>query len=291
MDIAPYSDIFTQLSSRNWDMDPCDCSFDADKVKAYLSQLNEPHKSFIRDVIDNTRYVKYEEFKSKLFMAFDKFHQSIGKNKFFLLLSPSVSSMYWLTLLLWPKLCTMNLVKIIKSSTELDIKDDCAEKIDILIIDDAIYSGCNIMANVDTLTWDLSHSLNLTQRHVGNKFKFHIVTPYASVGGKHSIYEFSQVINVEIIHYIIENLKGCHSLVPIEKYYSTVFDTILYDKFGIENSNLPLIYFDHKVAGCCSTYSTIYMERRLPDGSSGDHLFKNEPSRSIVTKLQQYFKS
>ena len=42
-----------------------------------------------------------------------------------------------------------------------------------------------------------------------------------------------------------------------KKYYPENAEDLLYQKFGIEILNMPAVYFDHKVVGTMSTFSTI----------------------------------
>lgn len=122
----------------NWDMNPIDRSFDPIKVQNYLSMMSEPDRSFIRELLNKTTYIRYPEFKQALLQSFEAFKQNIGQQEFYLLLpAGKFGSEYWLVALLWPQLRTMNFKGIIKDTDNFQPQGVT----NILVIDDAIYSG------------------------------------------------------------------------------------------------------------------------------------------------------
>ena len=84
-------------------------------------------------------------------------------------------------------------------------------------------------------------------------------------------------------------MTGLTSLINIYKYYPENHLDILYHRFGIEIFNIPLIYFDHKVAAINSTFSTIYLKGKVPDGKEYGPLFKMNPSREKIEKLARLY--
>lgn len=118
-------------------------------------------------LFEQTKYVVYEEFKSKLLQATNIF-MSQNNNQFYLLLCShsKIGSEHWLTLLVW-KLIRNQCLGIIDPCT-----DSPEENSHLLIIDDCIYSGCNIASTIDDFTFRIS-----------SKFPIHIIVPFISYQG------------------------------------------------------------------------------------------------------------
>lgn len=54
---------------------------------------------------------------------------------------------------------------------------------------------------------------------------------------------------------------------------------------------MPPIYFDHKIAGPLSTFSSVYSRGKLPDGISFGSLFIINPSRYKIEELAKLYKN
>ena len=132
--------------------------------------------------------------------------------------------------------------------------------------------------SIDMLTANMAKSLNMSQDDVRGSFMFHIVIPYATKHGLTNVLEMARCT-----HY-------CVQMIPtfLDRTRSTYDWRTLYDNLGIEELNLPAIYFDHKVAGTMSTFSTIYLES--PNGDNGGSLFTVAPSREKVHELDSLYK-
>ncbi|CAN5664506.1 hypothetical protein BH23THE1_BH23THE1_28410 [soil metagenome] len=173
----------------NWDMVPVDRSFDPNKIKEYLSQIErENDLLFIKELLEKTTYVDYAKFKQALLDTFELFKQSIGQEEFYLMLPKArVGSEHWLTALLWAQLRRLNLKKIINETNELT-----EHMTNILIIDDAIYSGQRIIERIYMFGETMS----------SKNVKCHIVTPFASSPGFKLIDESCKDYDIEcILHY------------------------------------------------------------------------------------------
>jgi len=272
----------------NWDMIPIDRSLDPNKVQEYLSYLNELDRSFVQELLSKTNYVRYADFKKALLQSFELFKQEITQQDFYLLLpTDKIGSEHWLTALLWPQLRTLNLKEIVNCTSKLPLQGVT----NILIIDDAIYSGNNTIAKIDDFTYELAESLNLEDDEVGKYFNFHIMIPFITPGGTRSVRSFCKERQTQCTIYGVYYLLGLTSLIDVKKYYPENAEDILYQKFGIEILNLPPVYFDHKVAGPMSTFSTIYLEGRIPDDGSYGSLFKVNPSREKIEELERLYQN
>lgn len=271
----------------NWDMEPVDRSFDLVKVKAYLGLIPEPYRSVIVILLGNTKYIPYFEFKQSLLQAFEIFRNTIGNTELLLFMNiDKIGSEHWVTALLWPQLREFNITRIIDSNSE--IKLDSVN--DILIIDDAIYSGHNILFQIDTLTYNIAEKVGAKQNEIGRYVHFHLIVPYVSLEGEQEISQFCRDMNIGLSIYSRYDLNGLNKIINIEVLGPEIKDQ-LYNLFGIEWTNAPALYFDHKVAGPQSSYPTIYLEGRLPDGSQFGPLLKSLPSRYKIEELEQLYEN
>lgn len=271
----------------DWDMLPVDRSFDPIKVQEYLSLLIEPDRSFIQELLDHTKYIKYEEFKQTLLQSFNSFKQEINQKEFYLMLpSSKIGSEHWITAILWPLLRTMNLIQIIDEKSPIILNNT----INILFIDDAIYSGQNTIFKIDAIIYNAA-LINKTINYmdVGKYLKFHIVTPFNTVNGTDSVFNTCKQRNTECVIYEIYYLPTLPDLIDIKKYYPLNPESTLSKRFDLFSINMPALYFDHKVAGPASTFVRIYLNGRLPDGKSFGSLLKVNPSREKIEELAKLY--
>jgi hypothetical protein len=276
---------FESTLQYDWDMIPEDRSFNPIAVRQYLDRLSEPDRSFVRELLDRTTYIPYAEFKVALLQSFQIFVNDIGNQEFYLVLpSGKVGSEHWLTALLWPKLRLMNLRQIISEDDVLDI----TEQVHVLTIDDAIYSGNNTLGKIDSLTFDMSEKLGLRQRAVTQQLLFDIVVPYVNPSGIEGINHFCEELGVSCMIHSTYQVPSLNKLMNVEKYYPIDGDAP-YDKFKIESTALPPLYFDHKVAGSSSTYSTIYLDGVIPEDGEFGPLLKRLPSREKIEELARLY--
>jgi hypothetical protein len=288
----------------NWDMVPIDRSFDVNKVQGYLSLLTEPDFSFVKDVLNKTTYVNYLEFKQALNQSFELFRKTARDEQFYLLLpTDKIGSEHWLTALLWPQLRTMNCCQIINETPQLPLQNGIHN---ILIIDDAFYTGTNTYNKIDNLIFTLSEVLNIDNNNeAGKYFNFHLVIPFMSTEGKKFLTDECNFRHTQCNFYGIHYLPVLKELLDISKYYPENSEQILRDRFEISLklelpiADMPAIYFDHKVAAPESTFSSIYLQGKIPnidlaqlyeykDGNYGS-LFKVNPSREKIDELAGLF--
>lgn len=262
----------------NWDILPVDRSFDENKVKEYLPSLDEPDRSFIEELLNKTTYINYSHFKQAFQESFERFKENIGQQEFYLLLcTTKPCSENWLTALIWSQLRTLNIKGIINYESNITFENPT----NILLIDDCIYSGHHLTGVTDNFTYS---------KPLVNNIIFHIMAPFACDSGKNCILGFNNYIKAKVIIYNVRDLPKLSTLIDLTKYYSNAYD-ILYKKFGFEILELPLVYFDHKVAGVMSTYSTIYLEGRRPGQGNYGSLLKENVTREKINKLGELYNS
>ena len=143
----------------------------------------------------------------------------------------------------------MNIKEIIDEESELPIESNY----NILILDDALYTGTNTFNKIDIPIFKLSENFGLNQKDVESRFKFYIVIPFVAIEGYKFIMNEAKLRDVSCKIYNKDNLSGLKDLINISEFYPEDSEKILRDKFSISlNLDLPIadmpaIYFDNKV--------------------------------------------
>lgn len=114
--------------------------------------------------------------------------------------------------------------------------------------------------------------------------------PFITPDGTQAVLSFCKERQTQCTMYGIYYLPGLIRLIDIKKYYPENAEDILYQKFGIEKLNMPVVYFDHKVA-TMSTFSTIYLKGRIPNNGVYGSLFKVNPSREKIEELSRLYQN
>lgn len=266
-------ELYEQLSKYTFTMESGQCVFDQEKLEDYFNQIPDIDVlTMVKLVINQTYYATFDDVKDKLLQAFEQFKQTIG-NKPFIVITEDfpkkrISSQSLMIYLLWDKLKLLNFQGIYNM---------CAETFpscDVLVIDDAMYSGGQLKLTIDQ--WNRKKTHN-TQCHV--------VVAYRNQNLLWSIAK-------EIHQYIGLIIK------PVE------------NSLGLENYlwaggciNLPL-YLDYKIASQQSTYYYIYHTAYIPKyyiPMAGHYdpniieekqpkygnLMKSQPSRKIIYDIEK----
>lgn len=262
-----------ELYSRNedgWDMIPVDRSFN--NISLYLDSINDDEKRNItKKIIENTRYVSFTELKNTLIQQIEKLPEKI--NLYFpLSLQYKIGSEHWLTVLLWPYLKS-KVYKIITSYQEID------NTYQIVLVDDAMYSGQNMINAIDFLVQDYNYydadsesvyfdqiQREITKNKILNTSIIALLG-YASDVSIYRITEYSKTSNIQVSIAVDNNniLKTIFPyLINYEDYdkderKELIFNMIDYlrENFNALDTNVPL-YFDHKIAGQHSSFPSIY---------------------------------
>lgn len=249
---------------KDWSMPFCDRSLNWEKIAKYLSCLPPDHKEFTKRVLEKTRYIPYKEFHNSLIISFEKFAKAIGNRVFDILLpNNKVGSEHWVLALLWPRIKKLNFRKLI---TNFD-----GDLVEVLRVDDCIYTGVAMLCVFDTLTY---------KKNISKPIDMHIVTPYATKMGINIVFTESKTygMGINCNFYCSEYIPTLNELLPISSPPNNPNFT--------EGTRLPALYFDHKVAGECSTYHDLYMCALLPDETEMGSLLKAEPSREKIKELE-----
>lgn len=277
---ACWKSVFDRATQYDWSLPNIDRSLDSDRVEEYLNLLpTEADREFVRDIINHTLYVNFEVFYEALLSSFEAFRDRIDNEPFYLLLpSTKIGSEYWVTTLLWTRLRQLNLIEILNETTTLEVFG----QYNILILDDSVYSGINVISLIDEFTYN--RQLNRPRAY--NHLHFHLLVPFATQTGLDQLKGFLDAKGYSLSTYETYSLP----LLPSKRYYSDDESKdfeLKYTRFGIEMETMPTVYFDHKVAGPMSTYYTIYIEGRVPESRDYGSLLKAQPSSEMKEKLAE----
>ena len=258
-------DFFESIVNDNWDLTTEESGFDPVKVQEYLDQLNGSDQEFVREVLNNTTHITYEKFKTMLLTVTQKFIDTIGDKPFYILLDEKVNSQDWILAIIWPLIRKLNVIDVIYEDSDVEISD---QPVTVVIFDDMLYTGQRIMELIERFLYcqDLitGHASTAKFHEKAPLVSFKVVCPLSTDGVDFDSFMTGLVPHcpsaekLPQIQLLLEvEMKTLEQLIDISKYYDKEGDLV---KLLIFSLGLPLVIFDHKVAGNCSTYSQIYLE-------------------------------
>jgi len=229
-------------------MIPLDRGIDAKKVEKFLMHESIYGRHYAQKIINNTRYVSFNEFKNKLYELIKMLPKKF--NLHFDITNYKIGSEHWIICLLWHTIKN-NVVNIIVEYCDIN------QNYPLVIIDDCIYTGIHMKMIVD----DLTHEKPILT------CKIFTCAPFASVLGKHRINKTKSngntmtVINVETVHHI--NFNDNH-MGPV------------HGPIGLETGCVIPLYFDHKIANMFGSFPQVY-----------NHIIKSPPSREKIKLVER----
>lgn len=271
-------------NNASWDMIDVDRSLDNEKIKEYLNSIdNTKIKDITNIIIQNTKYITFNELKETLIGQIERLPDNI--NLYFGVEYNKIGSENWLIILLWPYLKN-KVHKIINT-----YKDIC-DTYPIVIIDDAMYSGQQMLRTIDLLNnhynlyseeYEEIHNTYIGKNVIINKIltsPFILLVGYTSDISLVKIQNYRDTANVNISIYT-ENIVN--NIFTYLGNYITPGNGIeigefMRTYFNMMDINVP-IYFDHKIAGIHSSFPEIYTK-----------LVKEQPSRYKIKELLDILK-
>lgn len=236
----------------------------------YLTQIqNDFLRELIRLILKNTKYIDFETLYKQLLESVQ-----ILKTQRFILYFPlheKIGSENWLTALVWNEIKD-NCIGILTNLTDVvDIQYP------IVIIDDCVYTGCNVAGIIDEYTYNVQKS------------SFIVVTPYMTTSGQQTIMSLQQSVTFAP-HIIIDSFYQIPEIYDLLMTKDLLIDTsklhdFMYSSLGSETVSMVPIYFDHKVANEFSSFPQIYLKGwtgQVPYGP----LIHPLPSRHKITEVQ-----
>ena len=216
---------------------------------------------YIDAVVRHTHYISTTEFMNNLRLSLEAFLKAVGDRPYgIVLFSQKYGSEYWILQQLFARdLKGREPPVLYKSNPEKDPTD-------IMIIDDAIYSGMNVSIAISDF---------LSNVKTDKKYTFHIVVPYVSTRGYEIISEdFKDRAN------LIFYPAGGHTIPSLKDIDPKLWDDIIADEYIVQKYDIvednphTLIYFDHKIADARATANEV-LERLVPPISK-DGVHKSE---------------
>lgn len=255
----------------DWTISSGSRSIDVKKASSYIDRIASLEDgvslNFVSSVLLGTKYVTFEEFVHALHQSMEQ----IDVHRFYLLLyMRAFGSDRWIAQLLWPTIRN-RVVEIV------DYTDRIPDDANLVVMDDCIYSGGQMMAMVDEVM------------RVNPNFKgiIHLVIPYVSQAGIDNINTHMHYMGAtfQISYHHVEILSAIGEF--MERNNDEVYEYI-YGKFGMSIDN-PAIYFDHKVASDSSTFASIYLRGIVPGQKDSGPLLHEIPTREGIERLESSY--
>lgn len=207
-----------------------------------ILRADASNDEFVQKVVKETKYIDWPGFIGYLESSFKQFAKRIGDQPFLVYLPDTkFSSEHVFVAWLWQMIKNLNFQGFVSIEDNIWL----ASCQNVLFIDDAIYSGHNIIGSID----ELSYKKNLT-------LNCYIVVACSSTD------------HLDVgLPYIKEELFTS-LIVPEISTEGT--------KFAKYADSLTPLYFDHKVAGVASTFTEIYRNLMVlpPDDQLKYSLYK-----------------
>lgn len=245
--------------------------FDLNKVQNYLNRIdNEIEKNFVKTVIDNTTYVTFDELVKNTRECFKRFLRESSCKFYIALPNYKIGSEHILLSRMIDLIPSTRFLGIINQESYEIYKNDM---VNIVMIDDCMFSGNNVTGFIDNLTFNAEQTLNTSQKELLGKTNYYLVVPYQS---KHNSIDHFKGIRcvVKIYHQIIK---------PISEYYycGQLELNDLLQKFECECDNYPF-YTDIKVSNNFGSFPSIYLEGKIPNKGNFGSILKKNPSKYIA---------
>lgn len=214
----------------------------------YLSlQPNDESRFFALLALKYTKYVNFNNFYNNLLNSVNLFNNLANTKSSLIIPADAIkklSSELWTFLLAYDKFSD----KIQEISTEISNNN-------IVLIDDALYSGMHMANNI----------YNIVSK-TDTKFTFHIIAPYVTLNSMDYIRKTFYKHNIIFYYsYIMKPFKSLILKDFMDKFHLNKKDALkLINKVGesflIEEQVNPVaIYFDHKIPDEFSSICSIYL--------------------------------
>ena len=229
-------------------------------------------KEYIDAVVKHTQYIPESVFTRSLNASFKAFEEKVASKPYAIILPLTKYGSEWWFL---QQLFATSLRG--KEPPILTRSDPTTDPTDVILVDDAIYSGGNMSHSISKFLFDTS--LIPKSPEVGKRYTFHIIIPYVSRLGYDRLSEEYKDI-ADLVFYPVGGLiPTLNDLEP------QLWERVM--KIGNERRGMPiirdlipdrahtLIYFDHRIAHPNST-ATEVLERIVPIQPSREPLDRAE---------------
>ena len=257
-----------------------------DVHNAYLAELDTIDRKDVERLLDSTFYIDWSQMIRMARSSVARFLDDVGGEPYYILLSWKFGSEDLVIAKIWDLLEASNLIGFI----DYDDPWIYEQNANVLIIDDAIYSGQNMT--------DQIHNLVTSNEDV--EIDIYIVVSVSASNGIGMIR-----VEVDMLsgrRYELRKLcpKSFDSDTPIYNVnlrgiYTTLLEGVptfsddFRNRFGAQCVLQVPLYFDHKVAGLFSSYPQIYLDGHVSDGEDFGSLLPYPPDTDLKQRVYDKF--
>lgn len=241
---------------------------DDDKYNKYLLSVDNKNKEIIKTIVENTIYIDTDELVESLKRCILRLEEEV-KNYYIFIPDNKIGSEHYILKLLQDYIHPDYIINGYKSH----LCDIIKEEYPIVIIDDAIYSSCNMCSHIDNIT---HHQVCKNRR----KYKFYCVTAITSDLNLQVVNNFGAKIITDKV------LTHLRPKILLNK-YDVNFD-YMYKNFGCETESILPVIFRHKIAnefGCYQFYKEILKEEYLPNRECINSITEKE-IKELIPNIQ-----
>lgn len=221
-----------------------DRNIDPQKLNQYLSTLNDKDKKIVQTIVDNTLYITTNMMIEGIKRCIDKLHQKIDLYNLYIPSTTKIGSEHYILMQVKNKLKPIDILY----GTE-----NINNEYPIVMLDDIIYSSCNMCGHIDNLRY-----------YTGLKNKVYIIVHTITTT---KVQVSQKYFNTEIIYdNELENLQACNLIENYDYEY-------MYKHFKCETEMVLPLYLDHKIANTFGSYQFYHK------------IIKNPISRKIIDDI------
>lgn len=212
--------------------------------------LSGERKTLVKRILDQTVHIPTREVYEKVLIEFEKFLELKIPYYVYRSIDQSSSSLKF----------NENFIKHINAESKFIEKE-----VNILIVDDAAYSGCFILSIMDTLIYDNPSVV----------FNFYLIVPYMLKHTQKYIEDTFDDFN--------KNSSKCkffdYTVLPCIELTEKQIDLL-----GAETNILFTGYFSHKISNSFGSFPQIYLEGEINKDKKFGNLFEKDiiPSRKYI---------
>jgi hypothetical protein len=243
----------------NWDLPVVDRSMDRSKAEVYIKSLKDDQQRLVTLILDNTRYIPFSEFKTTFVLMLSRLPIKFNLYVSFLRdgLKRKCGSEDWLTMVAWPYIKD-RCERVISAKKDFKSLDN---DYPVVLLDDCVYSGCNMCATIDNLPRYYGGTVGIKKR-----VSFIVAVAYSGMKetDQCQLKDFADSIIIgETIPPIIKIQpfidEICNQMGKGNPSIDDMMD-FLYSKLQCESSRVIPMYFDHKIANEFGSFPAIYSQ-------------------------------
>jgi hypothetical protein len=254
-------------------------------LKKWVNAHKKENRALVMRIIKNVRYISFKKFYDELIAQVKRFKEQIRGKKYILVIGVGSASganianfdiyksNFWCMMLIWEYLKPYDIIFNLNTAIRLyypNIKD-------YIVIDDASYSGYQLVENIIKLSstellyddkdaYISDDTTNKTiYRPVQEKyFNVHLIVPFFSEPAMRRLNNIDISTGIRVIKYISYIIKPFGSIMDMD-------DITKIEKMYMEhNKNMSFrdlipIYFEHKIADDISTIAIILIKGKVLD--------------------------